>query len=320
MIFSKIKKKLWYNIEKYYLKGEILMQYTSRVQRRQQLQQQPKLDEQSVEKLIDLEITKEMPVNVAISVEQTASQSRQTLRNQKQINQLVEELHPLTAEEPIDDTNLEILRQINIIPPVASLEQDGEYEAAATKFSEATQQLQSLLGDLQKNRRQRKTEDTIPTEHKKEQSPTGERVMFDLEMAKTQELPVWPQLHTQGKQLTEATQALQTELQLEANQKPEVEEESSHKSEQLQPRQLQEVQQNQHEQTKELTFDYKKTEQMAIASPDKREEEREIAKQIARDRLINKILIATLVFLSIAVIITLGIGLSIIFLDQGGLS
>lgn len=313
MILSKIKKKLCYNIEKYYLKGEILMQYTSRVQRRQQLQQQTELNEQSVEQLIDLEITKEMPVNVSIAVEETASQSRQSIRNQKQINQLVEELHPLTVEAPVDDTNLEILRQINIVPTVAALEQDQEYEVAATKFSEATQQLQTLLGDLQKNRRQRKATESQLTP---QPEAAGERMMFDLEMAKTQELPVWTQLHSQNQQEVTATQALQTELATQPVTQQPVTQQPVPK-----PVVAAEAQQvKNQEQTQELTFDYKKQDESESRAPKNREEDGEMAKQIARDRFINKILIATLVFLSIAVIITLGIGLSIIFLDQGGLN
>ena len=290
------------------------MQYTSRMQRRQQLQQQTELNEQSVEKLIDLEITKEMPVNVSLAIEQTASQSRQMIRNQKQIDQLVEELHPLTTEAPVDDTNLEILRQINIVTPVstASLEQDHEYEAAATKFSEATQQLQSLLGDLQKKRRQRKS---LVTPSQKTMTPEeqAQRVMFDLEVAKTQELPVWPQLHSQGKQESEATQALQAELQ--ANVKHENGETHVEREQGVEQRDKEE---KLAEETKELNLDYKKEVEPVMIATNSREEDGEIAQQIARDRFINKILIATLVFLSVAVIITLGIGLSIIFLDQGG--
>lgn len=72
------------------------------------------------------------------------------------------------------------------------------------------------------------------------------------------------------------------------------------------------------EETKELNLDYKKEVEPVMIATNSREEDGEIAQQIARDRFVNKILIATLVFLSVAVIITLGIGLSIIFLDQGG--
>lgn len=279
------------------------MEYTSRVQRRQQQKQQPVTEDglQSVESLIDVETTKEMPITMQIPVQHLGGNTRQTARQQKQIDQLVEELHPLTQETPAADTNLEILKRINIVTPPSELESDVEYGAAQTKFAEATQQLHSLMGDLQRTKRRKQTQ-SVTIE------PEQPRTMFDLELAHTQELTGLPQLHSQVASETVATNELtQVLASVEVSPIPlpePITEENPENAEKAT------------EATKELTFNYKKTDEVVEPEVESVKIVDEVGAQIAKDRLINKILIATLIILSVAVIITLGIGLSIIFLDQ----
>ncbi|MGL4972834.1 MAG: hypothetical protein ACRC6H_06795 [Culicoidibacterales bacterium] len=131
------------------------MEYTSRVQRRKQLQQQNLETQDGVAELIDLEITKEMPITVQLPIDSTQIGMRQTNRQQKKINELVTEMNPLPEQQLVDDTNLEILKKITIVTPPQTLADDLEYEQAATKFSEAAQQLNALISDLQKNKRKK---------------------------------------------------------------------------------------------------------------------------------------------------------------------
>ncbi|MGL5917568.1 MAG: hypothetical protein ACRCZC_07695 [Culicoidibacterales bacterium] len=285
------------------------MEYTSRVQRRKQLQQ---LESKSgVEELIDLEITKEMPITIQIDAEQSKEVTRQANRQQKQINELVEEIHPLTVESPIDDTNLEILKKVTIIGQPQTLADDVEYKQAVTKFSEATQQLSVLIGDLQKNKRKKVTLSKVGQTD--EELP---RNMFDLELAQTQEMPMLSQFHSKVNGEQVETQALQEELKVGIGQ------EHTQPIEEIQGAQNQKKLENlaeSEEITKELTFNYKNIEELPKEEPEGPENSPELEKQIAKDRFINKLLIATLIFLSVAVIITLGIGLSIIFLNQNSL-
>ncbi|MGL6058541.1 MAG: hypothetical protein ACRC17_09520 [Culicoidibacterales bacterium] len=288
------------------------MEYTSRVQRRKQRQQQNLKTQDGVAELIDLEITKEMPITVQLPIDSTQIGMRQTNRQQKKINELVTEMNPLPEQQLVDDTNLEILKKITIVTPPQTLADDLEYEQAATKFSEAAQQLNALISDLQKNKR-KKTTLAKSSNQSTNASVNHNHSMFDLELAQTQELPVFSQFHSQINEELVATKALEVELnEIEATKLVVVTEsdESTIKHESAA-----EIGEN----AEELTFDYKKMSEDASEMAEKSENKQELAEQIAKDRFINKILIATLIFLSVAVIITLGIGLSIIFLNQNSL-
>ncbi|MGL5383139.1 MAG: hypothetical protein ACRDD4_04850 [Culicoidibacterales bacterium] len=288
------------------------MEYTSRVQRRKQLQQQNLKTQDGVAELIDLEITKEMPITVQLPIDSTQTGMRQTNRQQKKINELVAEMNPLPEQQLVDDTNLEILKKITIVTPPQTLADDLEYEQAATKFSEAAQQLNALISDLQKNKR-KKTTLAKSSNQSTNASVNHNHSMFDLELAQTQELPVFSQFHSQINEELVATKVLEAEINEAEATKLVVVTESDEST--IKHESVAEIGEN----TEELTFDYKKTNEDASEMAQKSENTQELAEQIAKDRFINKILIATLIFLSVAVIITLGIGLSIIFLNQNSL-
>ncbi|MGL5530928.1 MAG: hypothetical protein ACRDCZ_02920 [Culicoidibacterales bacterium] len=288
------------------------MEYTSRVQRRKQLQQQNLKTQDGVAELIDLEITKEMPITVQLPIDSTQTGMRQTNRQQKKINELVAEMNPLPEQQLVDDTNLEILKKITIVTPPQTLADDLEYEQAATKFSEAAQQLNALISDLQKNKR-KKTTLAKSSNQSTNASVNHNHSMFDLELAQTQELPVFSQFHSQINEELVATKVLEAEINEAEATKLVVVTESDESI--IKHESVAEIGEN----TEELTFDYKKTNEDASEMAQKSENTQELAEQIAKDRFINKILIATLIFLSVAVIITLGIGLSIIFLNQNSL-
>ncbi|MGL5296743.1 MAG: hypothetical protein ACRDAO_07375 [Culicoidibacterales bacterium] len=278
------------------------MNYTSRVQRRQQLAQQQGTDLETVEALIDLEVTKEMPLTVQIPVDSQV-QSRQQLRQQKQMNQLVEEIQPFAEQEAVADTNLEILKRVRITTneklEQTVAKQDIEYEQAQTKFIAATQQLQALIGDLHQKRRE------LP---KATQADTlNQRVMFDLELAQTQEMPVLAQLHSQLQQDLEDTQHIEQLLEEQQTlpQQP-IEFETTETLDQqcetvVDPESISKEAFREQAETHTIGDDkLTNINQGVVATSDR------------RDRLINILLVSTLIVLTIAVIITLGIGVSLI--------